>query len=175
MGKTQDKIDKRLAEFDLLNLEEKLKWVYEETLYERYGTLLDHEWHAEHNTLDDFEVEMAERDLREMRIAALEFTDKEILFLCKASGMWDGMIKNGVTIRLGMTFLALICDKKNPQVFQNIVSKTHGGGSIDLDWTLSPEQEQELFAKLDGLEVSRRGSVVTNFLERWLLKVRRQV
>lgn len=173
MGETQDKIDQLLREFESKDLNEKLSFLYAEYLNSRYSLQLDHEWHVENNPMDDFDYEQAEQDHRDMRIEALEFTDKEILFLSWAAGMWDGMARSRISLRLGMTILALICDKRSPQVYQNIISRTKKKGAIDKDWMLNTSQEAELFAKLNKLDDPSRINPLVTYLNEWLMARRR--
>jgi hypothetical protein len=173
VGKTQEKIEKLVADFNLLDLDQKLLFLYSESLYNRYSDILDHEFHQENNPLDEYDYEQIEQDFRDMRIENLEFTYEEVLFLFFATGMWDGMVRNHISLRLAMTILALICDKKNPQVFQNAISRTRQRGALDSDWMLNKSQEAEFFAKLEGLEDPSRVSPLVKYLNTWLLQRRR--
>lgn len=173
MGETQDKVDKLLSQFEGLDLNQKLYFLYSELLNERHYAALHHEYLEENIQLDDFDYAVIEQEQREMRIVSTQFTDKELLFLSWATGMWDGMTRNGVTLRLGMIVLALICDKRNPQVYQNIISRTRGSGAIDQDWMLNDRQEAELFAKLQNINYPSRISPLVKYLNEWLMKRRR--
>ncbi len=178
MGKTQEKIEQMVADFQRLDLNEKLEFLYRENLVKRFSAELEHEWHLENETfefLDDGYYAMVEQDYRDMRIENLEFTYEEVLFLFYATGMWDGMLRNHISLRLAMTILALISDKQRPQVFQNLLSKTRQRGSIDTDWMLNSSQEAELFSKLEGLNDPGRINPLVTYLNSWLTEKRRSV
>ena len=173
MGETQDKIDQLLRDFESKDLNEKLSFLYAEYLNSRYSLQLDHEVYVENYERDEVYYEQAELAHRDMRIEELEFNDKELLFITRAAGMWDGMARSGISLRLGMTILALICDKKSPQVYQNIISRTTRRGNIDQDWMLNASQELELFAKLEKLNDPSRIDPLVEHLNGWLMARRR--
>jgi hypothetical protein len=169
MGETQDKVDKLLSQFEGLDLNEKFQRLYEELLYERYGLTIFHEGIQEYE-----ESEMnAGRYEHELLVSQIEDTDltyKELLFICKATGIIDALLANHYSNRSITAIIALMANK-HPQVAANAISESPNRGTLDTDYLLATREQDDLFAKLSVFDRDARFNPIKKRLEEWVVKV----
>jgi hypothetical protein len=169
MGETQDKVEKLLSQFEGLDLNQKFQRLYEELLYERYGSTIIHEEIREYEE-SEMNAGRYEHELLVSQIEDTNLTYKELLFIYKATGMIDALVANHFSNRSIAAIIALMANK-HPQVAANAISESPNRGKLDTDYLLAVQEQDELFAKLSVFDRDARFNLMKKHLEEWVVKV----
>jgi hypothetical protein len=168
---TRDLVEQKIEQFKALDLEEKLLFIYSSSLYERYGGAIEREeieWSYPED-LGEEEIEYQIERGANIRLMELDLTYKEMLFLVKATGVLDALIKKLGNYKQASLLLSLITDKPSFQNIQNQISQTEHNGGSDSDFALSQNQARSLFEKLQVLDDYRLSHLLT-VLKDWQLQ-----
>ena len=168
---TRKIVEEKIAKFKSLDLDEKLFFIYGSSLFERYRAAIEREeidWPSDVEKTDEEIEEEIERGLN-IRLMELDLTYKEMLFVVKATGILDTLIRNLGNYKQASLVLGLITDKSSVQTIQNQISQTRGSGTSDADFALSPKQAVAFFKKLEALEDYRLSHLLTE-LKNWHIK-----
>lgn len=163
--KTREFVEQEIEKFEKLSLEQKLSKLYEEHLLERYSQQIEIEEFPSPEYSDD-ELDKIQQELLGDRIQDLIFTSQETLFLAKATGIWDILIKNFGSNRSASLILNLLSDQ-NTQVLQNKLSQSPSQGLIPSDFSLSRNEAEEFFAKLESIQSPPLPAFVLRFFREW--------
>jgi len=163
--RVKDSINQQLSDFQKLGLEEKLTKLFEESLLERYSLQLEKEGIGEIEYSDEYLDQRINDDL-EYRISELILTAKEILFITKALGFWDILVRQNGSHRSAALILNLLT-KQNAQLLQNVLSRSETRGVNNKDFTLNQSEEIEFFAKLDNLPKATLPQNIIHNLRDW--------
>ena len=162
---TSEFVKKEIKNFQGLSLEEKLTKLFEEYLLERYSHQLENEEIAVTEYTDE-DIERFLKDDLEYRISELILTAKEILFITKALGIWDILVRQNGSHR-GAALILNLLTKQNAQLLQNVLSRSETRGVNNKDFALNHSEEIEFFAKLDNLPKATLPLIIIQNLRDW--------
>lgn len=163
--KAKNFVEQEILKFQELSLEEKMTKLYEEHLLLRFSQQLEYE---ELPSIDFTEEDIIQhqKDDLEYRISNLIFTAREVLFIAKASGIWDVLLRQFGSNRSAAIVLNILT-RQNAQSLQNLLSGTPTKGVNDQDYVLKGDDEQEFFAKLDSLPKAQFPNTIKEALIKW--------
>ena len=161
MGPTRLKVNRLLTSFKRMDTDQKLLAVYREILENKYSYQLDLE-DAEWRDSTAEEIEEILSELLSKRIAELQFTNQESLFLLKSTGIIDALSQKFVTNSKVSKVIALFVRKSAKKIEVELNERRNNG-----DYCLASSEEEEFRAKMDSLKSQGMPAALIQHFVNW--------
>jgi hypothetical protein len=156
MGETREMVNGLIADFNKLSLDDKLSFLYESSLLERFHLQLYKEEVIGDYEVSEEQIAEYEDECANERIANLELTNREVLYFCKCTGIWQGLTRASHSVR-EMALILGVLTSRSPQSLQNSIS---GNGGVMDKFDLNDKEYSEFHRKLKSLDQSRVGPLL---------------